>query len=129
MEIKEILGELGKILSFSNTKTPPTPLPLRLKGSSRSGLSTTKITQNVLKRWQEIGIPVGTLPDGSLNINDQSVQILIEEIINDIKNNARLEIAIEPFGTVTASGVAGPGLPVQVVGIVTTIQAGSGIIQ
>lgn len=127
--ITDIVNELDGIMNFTNTSPQSIASPLRLLSGQRSGLSTTKITNKVLKRLSDAGIPIGTNDDGSPNLHSLFVQIMIEEVINAVKYDAKIELSIEPFGSVTVTGVAGPGLPVVGTGIITTIQEGGVTIQ
>lgn len=128
MDISIVISQLKNLLSFNNIKSTTIPPPLILASSNRSGLSSTKSTQNVLKKKQEIGLPVGTLPDGKPNLDDAMISFIIQEVFRALQEDAKIQIAIEQFGSVTSSGVAGPGIPVSTQGIVTTIQTGGGII-
>jgi hypothetical protein len=127
--IDTIINQLDGIMNFNDTPSQSIAPPLRLLSPQRSGMSNTKTLNKVLKRMSDIGIPIGTLEDGSPNLNSQFVQIIIEEIFNAIKYDSKIELAVKPFGSVTVTGVAGPGLPVVGTGVMTTIQEGGVTIQ
>ena len=128
MTITDVISNLKTILSFNNIKSSSVPPPLVLAAADRSGLSATKSTQNILKKKQELGLPVGTLDDGTTNLDDIMIGYIIQEIFRALQEDAKIQIAVEQFGSVTSSGVAGPGIPVTTEGVVTTIQTGGGII-
>ncbi len=128
MDLKAVVSQLKNLLSFNNVKSNTVPPPLILAASNRSGLSAIQMTQEFLKWKQEVGLPVGTLSDGSANLDDAAIGKLFEIMVKWMQEKAKIDVAVKMYGTVTASGVAGPGLPVTTQGIVTTIQTGSAII-
>lgn len=129
MNIEEILDDLNGLINFKNVKTPVIATPLILASKNRKGLSSIEITQRILKVKQQLGLPVGTLPDGTPNLDDIMIGVIVKEIINALQTDARISVAVQPnSGIVNAQGVAGV-IPVTVVGSVKTAQTAWGIIQ
>jgi hypothetical protein len=128
MNIDDVLSNLTKVLSLSNTSSPAVPAPLVLLGSNRKGLSSIEITSRILEKKQQLGLPTGTLTDGSANIDDQLIYAIVDEVIKAIKFDSKIAVSIQPFGTVVAAGVTAVGIPCSTTGVITTIQTGSAII-
>ena len=123
-----ILPEFGLALmisgiDFSRSLTPPEIL---MEKFLRSGLNADTLTTNILNRFKEAGIPSGPLVNGATNVMEAYTLILIEEIVNAIQNQMRVDIAINPGGMVQAMG-ANAGGPVASVGSTINIQTGVGI--
>lgn len=128
MEISAMLSNLKKLLSFKSVSSQSIPSPLILAASNRSGLSETRVYNKVIESMKKMDIPVGDMPDGSPNLYTTLTYIIIQEILNDIRENAKIQVAIEPFGNVTTTGTDAVGIPVVTNGVVTNIQTGSAII-
>lgn len=128
MEISEMLSNLKNLLGFKSVKSQSIPTPLVLAASSRTGISETRVYNKMVEHMKKLDIPVGNLPDGSPNPNAILIYLLIQEIYNDIRENAKIQVAIEPFGNVTATGTDAVGIPVVTNGVVTTIQTGGAVI-
>ena len=61
----------------------------------RPGLSASALASSIIKRLPEAGIETGVNNDGSPNKINQIVRIISEEIIQEIKDNARVTCVIE----------------------------------
>lgn len=128
MDIHGVISEIKNVLSFSNTTIPSTPAPLVLLSSSRPGMSVTKIVSEILAEKQKLGLPVGTLSNGEPNLDDIMIKVIVEKILKAITTDAKIQVAINPLGTVNSAGVAADGTPVSTVGSVVTIQTGGAVI-
>lgn len=129
MNIEDILSDLNGLLNFKTIKTPVIATPLILASKNRKGLSSIEITQRILKVKQQLGLPVGTLPDGSPNLDDVMIGVIVKEIVDAFLNDARISVAVEPkSGLIQVQGSAGP-VPVVGTGFVTTTQTAWGVIQ
>lgn len=130
------MGSLSSIYAIiSNaleaTRTPPPQIPslLLLSGAKlRPGLSPITIASKIISRQSDAGAPVGVLPSGSKNISETMEMIRVEEIINALLTDARVDVAINPGIPLTAAG-ANAGGPVACVGSTTGIGSGNGIIR
>lgn len=128
LTIQNITDQINDILSL-NTSTPQEiPTPLVLLSQKRAGLSVKKIFAEVLKAKQELGLVVGTLPNGNPNLDDIMLYLTIEKIIDALKYDSNIKVTIEPGGQLKAAGTAGV-IPCAVTGIITDFQTGGAIIQ
>ena len=90
--------------------------PLLLLGEvfQRPGLSAIALTSAIIRRLPEAGIETGVNADGSPNKINQFVRVLCEEIVTEIKDNAKVTCVLQP-GTINSIGTgANAGGPVVV---------------
>lgn len=133
-DLKKLAGittVIGIIIAAFKLKfKPPTPLPpplIYVGGKMRQGLSSQQVASRIISRQQEAGAPVGVLPDGSDNVSERMEKIRIEETVNALLTEARLDIVIPPGIPITAVG-GNAGGPVAVQGATTNFASGSGVI-
>ena len=90
------------------------PLLLLVGVTERPGLSAIALTGAIIRRLPEAGIETGVNADGSPNKINQFVRVLCEEVIKEIKDNAKVTCVLRP-GTINSIGVGGnAGGPVVV---------------
>ena len=90
------------------------PLLLLVGVTERPGLSAIALTGAIIRRLPEAGIETGVNADGSPNKINQFVRVLCEEVIKEIKDNAKVTCVLQP-GTINSIGVGGnAGGPVVV---------------
>ena len=90
------------------------PLLLLVGVIQRPGLSAIALTSAIIKRLPEAGIETGVNADGSPNKINQFVRVLCEEIVTEIKDNAKVTCVLQP-GTINSIGTgANAGGPVVV---------------
>lgn len=119
--INTIANNIEKVFSSVRPalQTIP-PILLICEIYQRPGLSAIALASAIIRRLPEAGIETGVNNDGSPNKNNQFVRILCEEIVKEIKDNARVTCVIEP-GTINSLGTgANAGGPVVVNSINTT---------
>ena len=108
--------------AFSTVRAPLQIIPpilLICELYQRPGLSAIALASSIIKRLPEAGIETGVNNDGSPNKINQFVRILSEEIIQEIKDNARVTCVVEP-GTINSLGTgANAGGPVVVTSVNT----------
>lgn len=118
--------------AFSTVRAPLQMIPPILLISElyqRPGLSAIALASSIIKRLPEAGIETGVNNDGSPNKINQFVRILSEEIIQEIKDNARVTCVVES-GTINSLGTgANAGGPVVVTSVNTIPINIMGIIQ
>lgn len=118
--------------AFSTVRAPLQIIPPILLISElyqRPGLSAIALASSIIKRLPEAGIETGVNNDGSPNKINQFVRILSEEIVQEIKDNARVTCVVES-GTVNSLGTgANAGGPVVVTSVNTIPINIMGIIQ
>lgn len=126
--IANIFKIISSALDASRTPPPEIPPPLILAGGKlRPGLSPIMIASRIISRQAEAGAPIGLLPSGSDNVSEMMEIIRIEEIINALQTEAKIDVSIAPGISLTATG-ANAGGPVQVLGVTTSIGSGAAII-
>ena len=105
------------------------PLFLLCEAAHRPGLSAMSLAASIIRRLPEAGIETGVNPDGSPNKVNEFVRIISEEIVNELKNNAKITCTIAP-STITSVGTgANAGGPVVVTSLNTLIMNITGIMQ
>lgn len=109
-------------------KTIP-PLLLICELYKRPGLSAIALTSAIIRRLPEAGIETGKNPDGSENKVNQFVRIMCEEIVKEIKDNARVTTVIEPGSVIGTGTGANAGGPIVVSTINTMIGKTVGLIE
>lgn len=118
--------------AFSTVRAPLQIIPPILlipELYQRPGLSAIALASSIIKRLPEAGIETGVNNDGSPNKINQFVRILSEEIIQEIKDNARVTCVVES-GTINSLGTgANAGGPVVVTSVNTIPINVMGIIQ
>lgn len=127
--IDSVVENVLKLLDIPKPPDTPIATPLILASVNRTGSSATKIAAEVIRRQSEAGIPVGALPDGSVNPTEQMYIILIEEIFKALYRDIKLSVAIQPGISVTAAGTDATGTPVAVQGVTTSIGIGNAVLQ
>ena len=131
------LGSISSIIEiilglFSIPDAPVTPLPppLLMTGANlRPGLSTSDIASRIISRQSEAGLAVGDVFHDGPNKAEVMELIRIEEIINALQTEGKIEIAIPPGVGIQAIGVGNLGAPVVVQGVTTAIASGKGVIR
>lgn len=131
------MGSIGSILSiiaaaFSIPKEPVTPLPpplLLIGADLRPGVTSSEIASRIISRQSEAGLVVGDVFGDGPNTAEAMEVIRIEEIMNALLNEAKIEVVIPPGISVTTIGVGNLGVPVISNGVTTNIAVGSGVIR
>ena len=127
--ISDILSVITGLLTNLRSPAPPIPPPTILLSSPlRPGLSAKLIASKIIARQSEAGVPAGVLPSGNDNLAELMEVIRVEEIINAILNDARIDVAI-PFGIPVETMGSNAGGPVPSLGVTTGIGTGTGIIR
>ena len=72
------------------------PLLLLCEVFQRPGLSAIALTSAIIRRLPEAGIETGVNADGSPNKINQFVRVLCEEIVTEIKDNAKVTCVLQP---------------------------------
>lgn len=127
--LTSIFDVISSALDASRTPPPEIPSILLLAGAKlRPGLSPILIASKIISRQAEAGAPVGVLPSGGRNISEAMEVIRVEEIIDALQSDARIDIAINPGIPLTAQG-ANAGGPVLSIGQTIGIGSGNGIIR
>ena len=118
--------------AFSLVRKPLTVLPpllLICEVRNRPGLSAIVSTASIIKRLPEAQIETGVNNCGSPNMNNQFVRIICEDLIKEIKDNARVTCVVEPAKLNSIGSGANAGGPVVVTSTNTIPSNTMGIIQ
>ncbi len=83
-----------------------------LLGKTRPGLSSDSITASIISRFKEAGIPTGPIGEGSPNAMEILVKIIIEELVDAIQNEMRVDTAVD-IGMQVESLGASPSGPIS----------------
>jgi len=91
-------------------KLPRLSLFKILLGKTRPGLDSSIISSSILSRFQEIGLPSGPLEGGQTNVMEEYTKIVVEEIVDAIHSDMRVDVAVDQGMVVTSAGanVGGP---------------------
>lgn len=114
--IETISNEIEAAFSVARPALTTLPTVLLLcEAQRRPGLSAMALASAIIKRLPEAGIVTDNNVDGSENKILQFVTIIAEEIVTEIKDNAKITTACSP-STITSVGEGGnAGGPVTVV--------------
>ena len=131
------MGSISSILNiinaaFSIPKQPVTPLPppLLLVGANlRPGVTSSEVASRIISRQSEAGLVVGDVFGDGPNTAEAMELIRIEEIMNSLLTEAKIEVVIPPGVSVTTIGVGNLGAPVVSQGVTTNIAVGNGVIR
>lgn len=123
------MSSIMKLLNIPKPPDPPVPTPLILASFNRTGLSAQKLAAEVIRRRAEAGLPVGNLPDGSVNPDELMELIRMQVLIDALVTEARITVAINAGIPILATGTDATGSPVVVNGLTTLFGSGSAIIQ
>jgi len=127
--ISDIFKVITNMLTAYRTPPPEIPSLLLLTGAKlRPGLSPSLIAAKIISRQHEAGAPSGILPSGNKNIAELMEVIRVQEIINAILTDARIDVAVAPGIPIQANGASAVG-PVSVAGMTIDIGRGTGIIR
>lgn len=122
------------ITSFVQNKMsiPLIPVPaimLICSTIKRPGLSPMLIASRIITRQQDFGAPVGVNIDGSPNMMNQMFYVVADEMVNALKMEGKVEIAIPPGGITSIGTGANAGGPVVVTSNNILPVSGSGIMR
>lgn len=134
IDLGSISGILNIIISaFSIPKTPVTPLPppLLMTGAElRPGVTASEIAARIIARQSQAGLVTGDVYGDGPNTAEAMETIRVQEILNALLTEAKVEIVIPPGGiSVTTIGEGNLGAPVASFGQSTNIVTGSGVLR
>jgi hypothetical protein len=112
MTISSIVDTVTNTLD--SAKVPAGILPallLKCTALNRPGLSAYKIAAQIIQNNKALGIPTEDNPDGSANMINQYTYNVVKCIVEAIKNDASVQVAIPQqslFVQVTGGNAGGP---------------------
>lgn len=128
--INGVLNTINSAFLIPDTPITPLPPPLIMFGAKlRPGLSAQSIAANIISRQSEAGRVVGDVFADGPNVEEAMEVIRVQEIINALLNEAKVEVVIPPGVQVTTVGVGNLGAPVLSQGATTSMGIGDGVIR
>ena len=121
MSIKQICESITKL--FTNALPPFPQLPRILLVCSmikRQGLSAIRSTSNIVKDLNKLGIPTGTMPDGSPNLTVAFAFASTKENFRALKKDASVQVGVQPGSMMITGFGANAGGPVNIQGVNTS---------
>lgn len=112
---KSVVSSLLNLFKVPSSVSQRIPSSVILASESRPGLSPSKMAARVIQRQAEAGIPVGPLPSGRVAPGEIMITLIMEEIVNGITQDARIE-TVTQAGTMLQATGANAGGPIQVAG-------------
>jgi len=116
---------------FSNIRQPFPQLSRRLLVCSmikRPGLSTIQSVANITKDLNRLGIPTGSMPDGSVNLTVAFSSAITKEFFRAIKFDASVQTSTVPgSATIIGSGINAGG-PMTIMANLVDFPTGGGTI-
>lgn len=132
MAISNIVKNLSSFVQ-NKLSIPLIPIPaimLICSTLKRPGVSPMLITARTINRLgSEVGAPIGVNIDGSPNMMNQMCNVIIDEIVQALKLEGKVEVAIPPGGITSLGFGANAGGMVSVTSTNISPVAGSGIIR
>ncbi|MCD8206307.1 MAG: hypothetical protein LUD72_00050 [Bacteroidales bacterium] len=128
--VDKISDQVSNLFSTTRQATPSLPsMMVDVETKQRPGLSAIALTTAVIQRLPEAGIDTGPNPDGSENQVLQVLRILVEELIQEIKDNGKITVTLSP-GTIVSQGTgANAGGPVTVISQNILYAQGTGLLE
>ena len=130
MTISNIIDNITNTLD--SAKMPANVLPpflLKCTALNRPGLSAYKIASRIIENNKALGIPVEDNPDGTANLINQYTYNVVKCIVDAIKNDASVQVAIPQQSLLIQATGGNAGGPVTCIGSNLLDSIGNGIMQ
>ena len=130
MNISNIIDSITNTLD--SAKMPANVLPpflLKCTALNRPGLSAYKIASRIIENNKALGIPVEDNPDGTANLINQYTYNVVKCIVDAIKNDASVQVAIPQQSLLIQATGGNGGGPVTCIGSNLLDSIGNGIMQ
>lgn len=129
MSIESICNSISNVLEKARAPIATIPAILLICSAiKRPGLSAMMIASRIIKRQSEAGAPFGAAADGSANVAEAMERIRVEEMVNALKMESRVQIGIPIGGVQIMATGANSGGPVVVNGFNINMPHGDGIV-
>lgn len=118
--------------TLNSVSTPAMVLPpflLKCTALTRPGLSPYKIASEIIQNNETLGIPTGANPDGGDNLINQYTYNIVKAVVNALKHDASIQVAIPMQSLLIQATGANAGGPVTCIGSNLIDSVGNGIIQ
>lgn len=130
MNISNIIDSITNTLD--SAKMPANVLPpflLKCTALNRPGLSAYKIASRIIENNKALGIPVEDNPDGTANLINQYTYNVVKCMVDAIKNDASVQVAIPSQSLLIQATGGSAGGPVTCIGSNLLDSIGNGIMQ
>ena len=130
MNISNIIDNITNTLD--SAKMPANVLPpflLKCTALNRPGLSAYKIASRIIENNKALGIPVEDNPDGTANLINQYTYNVVKCMVDAIKNDASVQVAIPQQSLLIQATGGNGGGPVTCIGSNLLDSIGNGIMQ
>lgn len=130
MNISDIIDNITNTLD--SAKMPANVLPpflLKCTALNRPGLSAYKIASRIIENNKALGIPVEDNPDGTANLINQYTYNVVKCMVDAIKNDASVQVAIPQQSLLVQVTGGNGGGPVTCIGSNLLDSIGNGIMQ
>ena len=130
MNISDIIDNITNTLD--SAKMPANVLPpflLKCTALNRPGLSAYKIASRIIENNKALGIPVEDNPDGTANLINQYTYNVVKCMVDAIKNDATVQVAIPQQSLLIQATGGNGGGPVTCIGSNLRDSIGNGIMQ
>lgn len=97
------------LFEFDRVKIPKLGLFEILLADLRPGLDDDFISNDVISKFDKIGIPSGPLEGGRPNVMEEYTKVLVESIVDSIQNDMRVDVAVKQGMTVFSQGTSPVG--------------------
>lgn len=107
-ECKSVIDDLLNALKLASRGfNDDIPLPLLISSRLLSGYSSERAFLNVIANFEELGLPTGTMPDGSPNLMLASIKATLDGADKENASNGKLQVAVLPL-SITPIGQTTP---------------------
>jgi len=97
-ECKSVIDELLALLKIAGKGFGnKIPYPLLLSSELLDGYSSTRAFLNVIEEFEKLGLPTGTMPDGSPNLMLVSIKAILDGSDKEERQNGGLQVAVKPM--------------------------------
>jgi len=129
LSINGVLNLLLSAFSIPQPPVEPLPPPLIMIGAKlRPGISAQSIASDIISKQSNAGRVVGNVFADGPNVEEAMELIRVQQIVNCILNEAKVDVVIPPGISVTSVGANASG-PVISQGFTTNMAIGDGIIR
>lgn len=105
LQKSEVVAEFfSTLIQEERNVLPKLSIPQILMGKIRPGLNADAISSSAISRFKEAGIPTGPLSEGTPNAMEEYTKIIIEEIVDAIQNEMRVDVAVDIGMQVLSTG-------------------------
>jgi len=114
------------LFEFDRVKIPKLSLFEILLSDLRPGLDDDFISNDIISKFEKIGIPPGPLEGGRPNVMEEYTKVVCNSIVDSIQNDMRVDVAVKRGMQIISTGT-GPTGPITAFGQNIAPHPGSGV--